>query len=808
MEYPVAQIAVEHAAYAYDKPYTYLLPPDLVGEVQPGCRVTVPFGGGNRRRTGLVLELGLAAERGKLKPITAVLDREPLLDDEGMMLLRYLHENTFCTWFDALRPLLPAGAGVVYRVWYSMGPVPPAGELTPRQADILAWLAGKRKGAEQAVLCEQLGLDARDPELLALVESGAVARSERTGRRVQDDKVTMVRRTGESPTGKLTPKQRLVMDFLEGAEAASLKEICYYTGVTRSVVDTLQTRGQVEYFDVTRPRSPFREEATPAAPRTLSPAQQAALDELRGFTKEERPAPALLYGVTGSGKTEVFLALIGEVLAGGRTALVLVPEISLTAQTVEVFRSRFGERVAVLHSALSLGERMDEWKRIRSGEAVLVVGTRSAVFAPLQNLGLLVIDEEQEHTYHSDQTPRFHAREVALRRCARHGALLLLSSATPSIESYYAARQGRYRLVKLAERFTGARLPDVYTVDMRDSANLSQNPAFSQRLLEELRYNLERGEQSILLLNRRGHSTVVKCSSCGVAADCPNCSVSLTYHAANDNLLCHYCGYTRHKAATCEHCGSSLIRYSGAGTQKLEEELRALFPQARILRVDMDTTMAKFSHERLFGAFAAHEYDMMIGTQMVAKGLNFPDVTLVGVLMADQALYAGDFRSYERSFSLLTQVVGRSGRGEKRGRAFVQTYSPENPVIQLAATQDYETFYRQEIGSRKLHLYPPFCAMAGIGFVGENLEEVTRWSGEFLRKFKEQAKTAYPNLPIRALGPVAADVLKAAGKYRYKLLLKCRNTADTRALLRGVLEWFYRECRTVSVFIDMHGDRL
>ena len=800
----ICKIAVENAAYAFDKLYSYLLPEELDGLVAPGCRVTVPFGGGNRARTGIVVELGEAESTEKLKPVTAALDASPLLDDEGLALLRYLKEQTFCTWFDALRLLIPAGIGVVRSTVYSLGGEPKEG-MTPLQEEIVAFLRGKKRPATREELDHQLNDCTGSKDFAALLAAGIVVRGEKSKQRIQDDKVIMVRLPDDHGPARLTPKQRMVVAFLEENEAVSLKELCYYTGVTRAVADGLERKGLVEYFEAVRLRSPFAGEVErETTPPALSTEQEAAFGQLARFAGEEKPAPALLYGVTGSGKTQVFMKLIEHVTVGGRDVLVLVPEISLTAQAVDGFRRRFGDMVAVLHSALSLGERMDEWKRIRQGGARVVVGTRSAVLAPLHNIGRIGIDEEQEQTYQSDKSPRFHARDVALRRCAHHGALLLMASATPSLESFYLAKQGRYRLVTLEERFGAAELPDVYVVDMREQGNVSANPAFSQRLLEEMRYNLEHGEQSILLLNRRGYSTVIKCSACGTVAECESCSVAMTFHAANDMLMCHYCGHSRPRPRTCEHCGSELIRYAGSGTQKLEEELGVLFPDARILRVDMDTTMAKFSHERLFAAFAAHEYDIMIGTQMVAKGLNFSRVTLVGVLSADQALYAGDFRSYERSFSLLTQVVGRCGRGDRRGRAFIQTFSPEHPVIQLSSHQDYPAFYTQEIQSRKLHLYPPFCVMAGVGFVGENVEEVRRQSQAFLVKFRELASAEYPGLPIRALGPVPSEVLKVAGKYRYKLLLKCRNTADTRQLLARMLEWFYGQCKTVSVYIDMH----
>ena len=803
--YRVAMVAVEGASLSYDKAYSYLIPDGWA--VQAGQRVRVPFGRGNHKKLAVVLRTGGVSGREGLKPLLEVVDPAPLVNSEGLELLEYLKEHTFCTYYEALRLLLPAGLGVRYRTLYTAGNLPPGRLLSNEEQAVVEYLRARRGPAEGERLEKRFGVTRAQLEELA--RAGALTLAEDRAQAVRDEKITMVRLREDWRAEPLTKKQQAVMDFLAENETASLKEVCYFAAATRAVADALQRRGAVEYFDQPVLRDPFAQadkEIRRAEP--LSPQQQAAFEGLAAMLLEEKPAPALLYGVTGSGKTQVYLRLIEAVLAQGKTALVLVPEISLTAQVVEGFHRRFGDRVAVLHSALSLGERMDEWKRIKAGNADIVVGTRSAVFAPLENIGLIVMDEEQEHTYKSEQSPRFHTRDVAKLRSAWHGALLLLASATPSVESYHAATQGRCRLVELSDRFGDADLPDVYVVDMGDSENLSDSPWLSGVLQQELRRNLERGEQSILLLNRRGYSTVVKCSSCGTVADCPNCSVALTYHAANGSLLCHYCGYLQKAIHTCTHCGSELIRYTGAGTQKLEEELAALFPEARVLRVDMDTTMAKFSHQKLFGAFLHGEYDIMIGTQMVAKGLNFPNVTLVGVVNADQSLYGGDFRSFERSFSLLTQVVGRGGRGARRGRALIQTYSPESPIIRLASMQDYPAFFREEIVSRRLHLYPPYCTMAGIGFVGEDLDAVQTWSERFLERFRQVAGERYADLPVRLLGPVPSDILKAAGKYRYKLVLKCRSDTRTRALLREVLTWFSQESKKVHAFIDMYYDRL
>ena len=794
-------LAVEGTAYHFDKEYTYLIPRELVGKVLPGSRVRVSFGRGTRLRTAVVLTLLETESPANLKPITELLDAQPLLSSEGVALLRYLREQTFCTYFDALRLLIPAGLEVVFTAFYT----PANGAEAPPdsvQTEILTLL--KDKGRPMSV--RQLGAE---PDILEqMVKQGLLERLERGRDKVLDDKVTILRLLPGWEDLKLSPAQRKAADFLAQSDGASLKELCYYTGFTRAVAEGLRKKGGVEFYDQVVSRNPYAGKQAEKNITTLSENQQTAAS-LLAARLENPGSPALLYGVTGSGKTQVYLELIRQVLELGRGVIVLVPEIALTTQTLESFHARFGGRVAVLHSGLSLGERADEWKRIRAGGADIVVGTRSAVFAPLRDIGLIVIDEEQEHSYKSDKSPRFHASDIARVRCKYHGGLLLLASATPSVESYHAAVNGSWQLVELSSRYGGASLPAVEVVDMSRGENLSDTPQLSLRLREELYQNLERGEQSILLLNRRGHSTLVRCLGCGEVARCPACSVAVTYHTANDALLCHYCGHQQERATCCKTCGSELVRYMGIGTQKLEEILSSVFAGARILRVDMDSTMSKFSHQRLFASFAAGEYDIMVGTQMVAKGLNFPNVTLVGVLGTDQMLYANDFRSFERTFALLTQVVGRSGRGARGGRAIVQTYSPDHPIIELAARQDFPAFFSDEVLSRKLHIYPPFCSMATIGFVGAAdlpEQEVHTAAKGFAKQFAVVAAEKYPHLPIRLLGPTAADISKLAGKYRYKLILKCKNCVETRALLREVLEWFYLSVKRVHVFADMCYD--
>ena len=544
-----------------------------------------------------------------------------------------------------------------------------------------------------------------------------------------------------------------------------------------------------------------------AKPIVLSGEQQQACDNLLAEYRDTRPHVSLLYGVTGSGKTSVFLKLIERVLDEGRGIIVMVPEISLTPQFVEQFARRFGDKIAVFHSALSLGERLDAYKRVKKGLAQIVIGTRSAVFAPFDDVGLVIMDEEQEYSYKSESAPRYHAREIAMFRCAQHNALLVLSSATPSVETYYYAQNGRYSLNVLTQRFGAAVLPEVVTADMNMEIQGGNASGFSDVLLQNIENNLEQGKQSILLLNRRGHHSFVTCTQCGEPVTCPNCSISLTYHSRNNRLMCHYCGYSVPYKNECPTCFGKSLRLGGTGTQKAEQDIGMIFPNARILRMDTDATSSKSSYERMISAFSRGDYDILVGTQMVAKGLDFPNVTLVGVLNADQMLYADDYRSYERTFSLLTQVVGRSGRGESKGLAVIQTHTPDNLIIAMAARQDYDAFYQAEITMRQAMLYPPFADICLVGFVGQDQALTLRAANAFLETFTALARTEYPDLPIRILGPSPALVVKVSNKYRYKLIIKCRNNRAFRALLSSALVAFdgLRAYARVTAYADMNA---
>ncbi len=806
----VARVAVERTAYHFDKPYDYLVPKQAVPKALAGCRVMVPFGTGNRKRQGVILSIQESSEVDKLKPIVSVLDNEPVLSAEMLSLAEWIAERTFCTVYEAVHLLLPAGINMRIVASYSLAQpdsefTEPDG-LTADERRVLDCIRMSKATVERDRLLEVMGLtDSRIPDRLC--ERGLLIRTDDAVRRIGDATVRMVRLTDAVADAKLTSKQRAVVDLLNEAGAASVKEVCYFTGVTQAVITGLVKKGLLDTFENVVYRTPNVSGTVEREAIRLTDEQQSAFDTFSAKLHNGEGGAGLLYGVTGSGKTQVFLRLVDESVSMGKGAIVMVPEISLTPQTLARFHRRYGDKVAVFHSAMPLGQRMDEWRRVKNGDALVAIGTRSAVFAPFDNLGLIIMDEEQEHTYKSESTPRFHARDVARFRSAYNNALLVLASATPSIESYSAALAGRYTLCTLSNRYGNATLPTVHTVDMRDEAKDGNLSPISRFLQDKLAQNLADNKQSILLLNRRGHNTIIKCSGCGNTITCPNCSITLTYHSANKRMMCHYCGYSEPYVDKCANCGSDRMKYNGFGTQRAEEELGILFPTARILRMDADSTMSRGSYESKLGDFAAHKYDIMLGTQMVAKGLDFPDVTLVGVLSADNSLYSEDYRSFERTFSLLTQVVGRSGRGDNAGIAVVQTLSPDNEIIALASEQDYGKFYEQEIAVRKALIYPPYCSVCLVGFVGDRMSDTMDGANRFLDMLKS-AKDANPEVKLIVLGPSPASVPKVGGKYRARLIIKVKNTKDFRQMMSDLLRSFMRNPvnKNVTVFADINTE--
>lgn len=795
-----ALVAVENTLFSFDKLFSYEIPDDI--SVEPGMRVVVPFGKGSRRRIGLVFGLSDKTEEDfSAKPLCAVIDEKPVISRELLGICTYLRDNTFCTYYDAFRAVLPPGLGYTLKCRYSLAENF-SGELTPREKELLSLLESADRTTFDALI-------ASDEKLVrSLTAKGALRREEMPKRRVGDDSVTMLRLPEILPEGKLTPRQREVLEYVSENESVSVHDICYNLAVSSAVVKRLCEKNFLESYESVVFRSEITEATENPDDITLSPKQKEIHDGLLALMNSDKPECALLRGVTGSGKTSIFIKLIQEALRQGKSAVMLVPEISLTPQMVGKFQRLFGSEVAIMHSSLSMGERADEYRRVKEGKAHIVIGTRSAVFAPAGNIGIIVIDEEGESSYKSESTPRYHAREVAKQRCFANNSLLLLASATPSLESYYYGKTGRYHLFEIDERYNNAVLPAVQIVDMQKERAEGNTSDFSELLINELEYNLEQGEQSILLLNRRGYHTGVRCISCGKPMECPNCSMPLTYHKVNESLICHCCGYMRRADSVCPYCGGKMFNMTGEGTQLIEDQISQRFPKARILRMDADTTSGKTAYERRFRAFAEGEYDIMVGTQMIAKGLNFPNVTLVGVLKTDNSLYAADFRAYERTFSLITQVVGRSGRGDKRGRALIQTFSPEHYVINLAARQNYPAFYEEEIKLRETLFYPPFCDVVVIGLASISKEHCRSAAKLFADMLVEAAKPFGKRVPLRILGPAPNAVGRVNGRFRYSILVKCRNSKSLRSVVETVLKQSaaHPAFRDVSAFADINGN--
>lgn len=627
------------------------------------------------------------------------------------------------------------------------------------------------------------------------------------------DKNTKMVRLCENETSvkKLTPKQQTVLNLLYDVGAAQLNEICEFCSVGKSVVDNLVKYGVCEYYEKEIYRNPYSNITSNCKKEEiiLSNAQQKAFDTYNAML-HSKGGTGLLFGVTGSGKTQVYLRLIDEAVAMDRDVIVLVPEISLTPQMLSIFHKRYGKQVAVFHSGLSLGERNDEYKRALRGDAKIVIGTRSAVFAPLQNIGLIIMDEEQEHTYKSERTPRYQTREIAKFRSKYNKALFLMTSATPSVESYSAALSGKYTLCEMTERYGDSKLPKVITVDMKQEIKNGNKSPISETLRDMIKENLERKKQTILLINRRGYNTFIACNSCGHVITCPNCSISLTYHSYNNLLMCHYCGFAKPLDNICPECGQNSIRYSGYGTQRIEDELSRLFPEARVLRMDADTTSKKFSHQKLFDSFSNGEYDILIGTQMVAKGLDFPNVTLVGVVNADNSLYDENYTAQEKSFDLITQVVGRSGRRNENGYAVIQTINPYNEVIKYASKQDYHSFYENEIALRKVLTYPPFCDIYSVSFISEDENNAALCAKAFFEFLVKLNKEEYSSEKIIVLGPSAAKISKLNNEYRYRLAVKCKNSKIVRKMLNDILNRLskIKEYSGVSVSVDLNPTEL
>ena len=811
----IAKIAVSAATFAIDKPYSYHVPEEMT--LLPGMRVTVPFGRGNRRSEGVVLALEEGEDRN-LKAVEQSLDEAPVLSAYGLRMAAFLRERYFCTFYDCLRAMLPGGLWFRENAFVSL-----TEDLSWKDAvikkdgafAILSHLEALGGKADRQALTSVVGEEALEAALVYLQRKKWVRIDGDFSRRTNDktEKIATLASSAEeamefaSRRPKSAAMQRAVLELLCSVGSAAVKELCYFTGASTATVNRLEKLGYLTLTE--RPVLRCREIRPTQldGPLTLSDDQQQVFCDLQTRMESDAPGVALLYGVTGSGKTSVYIKLIEACLARGRSAMLLVPEIALTPQLLGLMAAHFGQTVAVLHSSLSTGERYDQWKRIRDREARLVVGTRSAIFAPGEDFGLIILDEEQEHSYKSEKSPRYSAKEVAIWRGSKEKALVLLGSATPSVETMYRAKTGAYGLYRLKNRYGGRQLPEVRIVDMREELKLGNDMAYSIPLREAILDTWEQGKQSILLLNRRGASRALVCVDCRETPQCPRCSVHLTYHSANSRLMCHYCGFSQPVTARCPQCGGPL-KPMGTGTQRAQQELNQLFPDMEIARMDADTVSAANTHEKILDRFKEEKIPVLIGTQMVAKGLNLPDVTLVGVLDGDLSLYSDSFRAAETTFNMLTQVVGRAGRGDSPGRAIIQTLNPDHEVIRLAAKQDYDGFYNLEIGLRRLQQVPPFGDLITVTFLGQEETAVLRGAAKFRDSLVDCLKQpAYGAEYCTVLGPAPCPVPKINYNFRYRLTLRCSQSRSLRLLLAHLLRQFAKDKlnRGVSAFADVNG---
>ena len=809
----MVKVAVSAAPYSIDKPYSYLVPDALAAAAVPGVRVMVPFGRGNKESEGLILARVQEPKLPGSKALRQILDSEPVLDKAGIDLALWMRGRYFCTVFEAVKTILPAGLWYGLREIWSLAMEPETARSAavgiPGAWQVLDLLEKQGGKADIRVLRDVLGDGAEKP-LKAMKKAEILACETGAKRKIADKSHRMVELAVNTedayaltePKRRSAPARYEVVNFLATAGRTPAAEGSYYTGDSARTLKTMEKAGLIAFSEEEELRVPSLDDVEPGPEIVLNEEQQRAFEEILGRVQAAKPSVTLLHGVTGSGKTQVYLRLVQETLALGKTAMVLVPEIVLTPQMMRKFSSYFGSRVAMLHSSLKMTERYDQWKRIRRGEVDVVLGTRSALFAPLKNLGLIIMDEEQEGSYQSENVPRYDAREVAKYLCVREKAALVFGSATPTVETAWAAEQGSYQKALLRRRYNENALPEVLIADLRQEI-LNGNPGLiSTPLRQELEKNLAAGEQSILFLNRRGSSRMLLCGECGYVPQCPRCSTAMTYHSANGRLMCHYCGHSEPAADTCPECGG-WMKHVGAGTQKVEEELRELFPEAGILRMDADTTAG--GHEEILQTFERERVPILLGTQMVAKGLDFENVTLVGVLSADISLYVDNYRAAERTFSLLTQVVGRAGRGGKTGRAVIQTYTPGNDVIRCAARQDYDAFYESEIRMRRLRRYPPFADLFTVTISGTEEGRVLRAAVSVRETLRQLCRR--PELAAggpEGLGPAPAPVVKVNNRFRYRCTLVGKNDKATREMLAWLQKDFAKDSanRGMNLFVD------
>ncbi|WP_107839211.1 primosomal protein N' [Metasolibacillus meyeri] len=773
----IAKVIVDVAAYPVDRPFDYLIPADWHDLIECGCRVKVPFG--PRNVLGFVVELASETDvpLDKIKPITQVLDIEPVLTEEMLRLAKWLKKQTICYEIDALQVMLPSALRAKYEKMVYLQV-----ELEQLDPSLASFFQKSQKinfkQFEKQELLKELKQAIKKGYVRIeneVKQQGNIKEIRKVQIHVEADYIDKIKQQ----LSKRAKKQIQLAEWMQNhcGEIFAPEEIYEQASVTATVLQALIESGAAQFIQEEVYRDPFTKDIVQTMALRLTDEQDQALNQITAAMEQQHNETFLLHGVTGSGKTEVYLQAIQQALQDGKEAIMLVPEISLTPQMTERFRSRFGELVAVMHSGLSVGEKYDEWRKIQQGKVKVVVGARSAIFAPFQHVGLIILDEEHESTYKQEDAPRYHARDVAIWRSEFHQCPVILGSATPALESYARAKKNVYTLLSLKERAKQQALPSVTVVDMREELKLGNRSMFSTSLIEGMRERLMRKEQIVLFLNRRGYSSFVLCRDCGTVVQCPNCDISLTYHRYNEKLKCHYCGYDEYVPQSCPQCQSEHIRFFGTGTQKVEEEIYKLFPEARIVRMDVDTTSQKGAHEQLLDIFGSGQADILLGTQMIAKGLDFPNITLVGVLSADTSLHLPDYRSGERTFQLLTQVSGRAGRHDLPGEVIIQTYTPEHYAIELAQEQQYEPFYLREMQSRHQAGYPPYYYLALVQVSHEDVIMAAEYAGRVADYLRSNL-----SFNVSIIGPTTASISRLNNRYRYQCLIKYKrepNLIDT-----------------------------
>ena len=807
-------------AYGIDKDYSYYVPLDLRNDIKVGSVVVVPFGNSNKRVSGVVIRLADKCKYKDPKPVHSIMQYPFEVPDDLIKTCSFMRERFFCTFGSAFRTVIPPGVNLDTEIVYYLNENRDEYRLNQPAQVVIREIEVKGVITEHE-LYMKYGDDAKTL-LNALTDLGVLRRDSRVPEKLNEKNLftyTLCVTPDEIPSlldggERFTEKQTALIDFLSHHPAATMREIEHVGGFSHAIVNALVKKHIIERTETAFYREAYSLADIPKeSAYTLSEDQQNAVDGIRKLSESGEAKGALLFGVTGSGKTRVIIEAAKAVIASGRQVIVLLPEIGLASQAVKAYAAAFGERLVLIHSMLSVGERTDAYRKILAGEKDIVIGTRSAVFAPFKSLGMIAIDEEQAHTYKSEMQPKYSAIDVARFRCSESKALMLLASATPSIESFYKAKKGVYSLFRLDNRFSGAELPEVIIEDLRDDMTVTPDKLIGVRLTSELMQAKSEGKQALLFVNRRGFNSHVSCRACGNVFTCPHCSVSLTYHAyegqlrGGSRMSCHYCGYVTSVPERCNVCGTEHISYSGFGTQKLQDEIERDFPDLKLTRMDSDTTGGKFSHDKLIDEFSNGSTDILIGTQMISKGLDFPNVSVAGAISVDSALYMDDFRAGERTFALVTQLVGRAGRAGKRGKAILQTYNPDNEILQLAATQDYERFYESEIKLRKAVLFPPFCSIAVFGISSQSREICERYAAlfrvticEVYNKYKDNK-----DAKIILFGPFEHSIYKVMGKYRQRLIIKYKDCTLMREFLnKAFTEGLAHAPRGVRLDLDVN----